>query len=106
EGVAMTASTDVVILSAARTPQGKIKGNLASLRAVDLGAVAVRSALERLSAGGSGAIGAADVDALIFGQVLQAGAGQNPARQTSIAAGLDWRVPTVTINKVCLSGLA
>ncbi|WP_345763335.1 acetyl-CoA C-acetyltransferase [Diaminobutyricibacter sp. McL0608] len=102
----MTANTDVVILSAARTPQGKIKGNLASLRAVDLGAVAVRAALERLGSGGPGALGAGDIDALIFGQVLQAGAGQNPARQTSIAAGLGWQVPTVTINKVCLSGLA
>ena len=102
----MTANTDVVILSAARTPQGRITGNLASLRAVDLGAVAVRAALERLGTGGAAALGPADVDALIFGQVLQAGAGQNPARQTSIAAGLGWQVPTVTINKVCLSGLA
>ncbi|MFF1635471.1 acetyl-CoA C-acetyltransferase [Leifsonia sp. NPDC058248] len=96
----MNSPRDVVILSAARTPQGKIKGSLASLSAVELGAVALRRALER-----SGVAPDA-VDAVIFGQVLQAGAGQNPARQTSIAAGLGWNVPTVTINKVCLSGLA
>ncbi len=102
----MTTPSDVVILSAARTPQGKIKGNLAALRAVDLGAVAVRTALAGLGGEGASALGPDDIDALIFGQVLQAGAGQNPARQTSIAAGLGWRVPTVTINKVCLSGLA
>jgi acetyl-CoA C-acetyltransferase len=96
----MNSPRDVVILSAARTPQGRIKGSLASLSAVELGAVALRRALER-----SGVAPDA-VDAVIFGQVLQAGAGQNPARQTSIAAGLGWNVPTVTINKVCLSGLA
>ncbi|MDQ1580616.1 MAG: acetyl-CoA C-acetyltransferase [Microbacteriaceae bacterium] len=92
--------SEIVILSAARTPQGRIKGQLASLSAVELGAIAVRAALER-----SG-VDASAIDAVIFGQVLQAGAGQNPARQTSIAAGLGWQVPAVTINKVCLSGLA
>jgi len=96
----MSNPNDVVILSAARTPLGKIKGTLASQSAVQLGTVALRHALER-----SG-IGAEAVDAVIFGQVLQAGAGQNPARQTSIAAGIGWNVPAVTINKVCLSGLA
>ncbi len=96
----MTSPNDVVILSAARTPQGKIKGALASLSAVQLGAVALRRAIER-----SG-VGAEAVDAVIFGQVLQAGAGQNPARQTAIGAGIGWDVPAVTINKVCLSGLA
>ena len=93
-------SDDVVILSAARTPLGKIKGTLASLSAVQLGTIAVRRALER-----SG-VGAEDVDTVIFGQVLQAGAGQNPARQTAIGAGIGWDVPATTINKVCLSGLA
>ncbi len=93
-------SDDVVILSAARTPLGKIKGALASLSAVQLGTIAVRQALER-----SG-IAADDVDTVIFGQVLQAGAGQNPARQTAIGAGIGWDVPATTINKVCLSGLA
>ncbi|WP_431279031.1 acetyl-CoA C-acetyltransferase [Leifsonia poae] len=96
----MPSPRDVVILSAARTPQGKIKGALASLSAVELGAVALRRALDE-----SG-IEPGTVDAVIFGQVLQAGAGQNPARQTAIAAGLGWDVPAVTINKVCLSGLA
>lgn len=96
----MTSPQDVVILSAARTPQGKILGALASQTAVQLGAVALRKAIEQ-----SG-VGADDVDAVIFGQVLQAGAGQNPARQTAIAAGIGWNVPAVTINKVCLSGLA
>jgi len=96
----MTSPQDVVILSAARTPQGKILGALASQTAVQLGAVALRKALDE-----SG-VGADAVDAVIFGQVLQAGAGQNPARQTAIAAGIGWNVPAVTINKVCLSGLA
>lgn len=95
----MNSPRDAVILSAARTPQGKILGALASLSAVELGAVALRRALER-----SG-LSPDAVDAVIFGQVLQAGAGQNPARQTAIAAGIGWDVPAVTINKVCLSGL-
>ncbi|NUU06805.1 acetyl-CoA C-acetyltransferase [Leifsonia sp. C5G2] len=91
---------DVVILSAARTPLGKIKGTLASFSAVQLGTIAVKKALER-----SG-IAADAVDTVLFGQVLQAGTGQNPARQTAIGAGIGWNVPATTINKVCLSGLA
>lgn len=91
---------DVVILSAARTPLGKIKGTLSSFSAVQLGTIAVKKALER-----SG-IAADAVDTVLFGQVLQAGAGQNPARQTAIGAGIGWNVPATTINKVCLSGLA
>ena len=90
---------DVVIVSGARTPQGRIKGQLASLSAVALGTIALRAAIER-----SG-IPASDIDAVIFGQVLQAGAGQNPARQTAIGAGVGWDTPATTINKVCLSGL-
>lgn len=93
-------SNDVVIVSAARTPQGRILGQLAGLTAVQLGTIAVRAAIER-----SG-LDAGAVQSVIMGQVLQAGAGQNPARQTAIAAGIGWDVPTVTINKVCLSGLA
>ncbi|GAB3247572.1 acetyl-CoA C-acetyltransferase [Arthrobacter pigmenti] len=97
----MTANpNDVVILSAARTPQGRLNGQLAGFSAVELGAKAVAAALEK-----SG-VGAGKVDSVIMGQVVQAGAGQNPARQTAIAAGIGWNVPTVTINKVCLSGLA
>jgi acetyl-CoA acetyltransferases len=91
---------DVVILSGARTPQGKIKGQLATMTAVQLGTIALTAALKRSS------VAASAIDAVIFGQVLQAGAGQNPARQTAIAAGLTWNTPAVTINKVCLSGLA
>jgi len=93
-------SNDVVIVAAARTPQGRILGQLASLSAVELGTIAIKGALER-----SG-VNASEVQSVIMGHVLQAGAGQNPARQASIGAGIGWDVPTVTINKVCLSGLA
>lgn len=92
-------TSDVVIIAAARTPQGRINGQLASFTAVDLGAHAIQAALAR-----SG-VDADQVDAVIMGQVLQAGAGQNPARQSAIAAGIGWNVPAVTLNKVCLSGL-
>ncbi|MFJ5860772.1 acetyl-CoA C-acetyltransferase [Pseudarthrobacter sp. NPDC092439] len=90
---------DVVIVAAARTPQGRINGQLASFTAVDLGAHAIKAALAK-----SG-LDAEQVDAVIMGQVLQAGAGQNPARQSAVAAGIGWDVPAVTLNKVCLSGL-
>jgi acetyl-CoA C-acetyltransferase len=90
---------DVVIVAAARTPQGRLKGQLAPLTAVELGAAAIRGALER------GGIPADTVDAVLVGQVLQAGAGQNAARQAAIAAGIGWNVHAATINKVCLSGL-
>jgi len=91
---------DVCIVSAARTPFGRFRGAFAGLSAVELGAVAARAALERVAR-----IRPEDVDAVIIGQVLQAGAGQNPARQTAVAAGVPLTVPAVTINKVCLSGL-
>ncbi|NRD08303.1 acetyl-CoA C-acyltransferase [Rathayibacter agropyri] len=94
-----TDDTTPVILHGARTPFARFSGVFAPLSAVDLGAAAVRAALER-----SG-VSAADVDAVILGQVIQAGAGQGPARQTAIRAGLGWDVPAVTINKLCLSGL-
>ncbi|WP_306639126.1 acetyl-CoA C-acetyltransferase [Pseudarthrobacter siccitolerans] len=92
-------NTDVVILAAARTPQGRINGQLASFTAVELGAHAIRAALD------ASGVDAGQVEAVIMGQVLQAGAGQNPARQSSIGAGIGWNVPAVTVNKVCLSGL-
>ncbi|OAE02576.1 acetyl-CoA C-acetyltransferase [Arthrobacter sp. OY3WO11] len=92
-------NADVVILAAARTPQGRINGQLASFTAVELGSRAIKAALD------ASGVDAGDVDAVIMGQVLQAGAGQNPARQSSIGAGIGWDVPAVTINKVCLSGL-
>lgn len=90
---------DIVIVGAARTPQGKLMGQLSSLSAVQLGATAIAAAL------GRSGIDPAAVDAIIVGQVLTAGAGQNPARQSSVAAGIPLRTPAVTVNKVCLSGL-
>lgn len=95
----MNTENDVVIVAAARTPQGRLKGQLAPLTAVQLGAAAIRGALER-----SG-IPADAVDAVLVGQVLQAGAGQNAARQAAVAAGIGWDVHAATVNKVCLSGL-
>ncbi|MCM3779079.1 acetyl-CoA C-acetyltransferase [Microbacterium hydrocarbonoxydans] len=90
---------DVVIVAAARTPQGRLKGQLARFTAPELGAFAIRGALER------GGVDAADVDAVIVGQVLAAGSGQNAARQAAIGAGIGWDVPAHSVNKVCLSGL-
>ena len=92
-------SDDIVIVAAARTPNGRLKGGLAEVSAVDLGAAAIRGALER------GGIDPTSVDAVIMGNVLQAGLGQCPARQAAVAAGLGWDVPANTVNKVCLSGL-
>lgn len=94
-----TDNTDVVILAGVRTPQGRLNGQLASFTAVELGAHAIKAAVA------ASGVDAGQVDAVIMGQVLQAGAGQNPARQSAIAAGIGWNVPTLTINKVCLSGL-
>lgn len=90
---------DVVIVAAARTPQGRLKGQLASLTAVQLGSAAIRGALEK------GGIPADAVDAVLVGQVLPAGSGQNPARQAAVGAGIPWDVHSGSINKVCLSGL-
>lgn len=92
-------NNDVVILAAARTPQGRLNGQLAGFTAVELGTHAIRAALA------ASGVKPEQVDSVIMGQVLQAGAGQNPARQSAIGAGVGWNVPTVTINKVCLSGL-
>lgn len=91
---------DVVIVGAARTPIGRFGGSLATLRAVDLGAVAIREAVAR-----SG-VPASSVDRVLMGHVLQAGAGQNPARQAAVAAGLGLHSPAETLNKVCLSGMS
>lgn len=90
---------DVVIVAAARTPQGRLKGQLAAFTAPQLGAFAIGGALAQAS------IDPAEVDAVIVGQVLSAGSGQNPARQAAIGAGIGWDVPAHTVNKVCLSGL-
>ena len=91
---------DVVILAGSRTPQGRVNGQLSSLTAVQLGTAAIAGALERAG------VSPDQVDAVLMGQVLQAGCGQNPARQSAIAAGIPWNVPAMTLNKVCLSGLA
>jgi acetyl-CoA C-acetyltransferase len=88
-----------VILGGARTPFGKLNGALASKKAVDLGAIAIEAALDR-----SG-VGAAAIQNVLMGQVLQGGAGQNPARQAALIAGIDKSVPAETINRVCGSGM-
>jgi acetyl-CoA C-acetyltransferase len=90
--------TTSVIVAGARTPIGRFDGALASMRAVDLGAIAIREAIAR-----SG-IGADQVDYTIMGHVLQAGQGQITARQAAVAAGIPPEAPAITINKVCLSG--
>ena len=91
--------TDIVIVAAARTPQGRLKGQLASFTAPQLGSFAIRGALAQAS------VDPGEVDAVIIGQVLAAGSGQNAARQAAIGAGIGWDVPAHSVNKVCLSGL-
>ena len=90
---------EVMIVGAARTPIGSFRGSLSSLSAVELGAVAVRHLLEKSGPG------AEQVDEVIFGQVLTAGCGQNPARQTTLTAGLPVTTPATTVNLVCGAGL-
>ena len=90
---------EVLIASACRTPIGKFQGGLQGLRAPELGAIVVREALRRAG------IGPEAVDEVILGNVLQAGLGQNPARQAAIAAGIPPSVGAFTVNKVCGSGL-
>jgi acetyl-CoA C-acetyltransferase len=88
-----------VIVAGARTPIGKLLGSLSSLKAVDLGGIAIKAALERAG------VAPEAVEYVIMGQVLQAGAGQIPSRQAAVKAGIPMTVPSITINKVCLSGL-
>lgn len=90
---------DPVILSGARTPVGKLLGQFKDLTAIDLGVVAVRAAIERAG------IDPTSVDEVIMGNVVQAGNGQNPARQAALRAGVPDRVAALTVNKVCGSGL-
>ncbi len=89
-----------VIIGAARTPVGKFGGALAPLRAVELGGIAIGAALDRSGVGGD------KIDEVIFGHVLQAGEGQITARQAAVRGGVPMTVPSITVNKVCLSGLA
>ena len=91
--------SDIVIVSAARTPVGSFNGALSSLPAHELGRIAITAAVERAG------IAAADVDEVIMGQVLQAGAGQGPARQASINAGIPMESPAWSLNQLCGSGL-
>jgi acetyl-CoA C-acetyltransferase len=90
---------EVVIVAATRTAIGSFQGALANVSAVDLGAAVIRQLISQTG------LDPALVDEVIFGQVLTAGAGQNPARQTAIKAGLPHAVPAMTLNKVCGSGL-
>jgi acetyl-CoA C-acetyltransferase len=88
-----------VIVAGARTPIGRLLGGLKDKTAAELGGVAIKGALEKAGVSGE------QVDYLIMGQVILAGAGQNPARTAGIAAGLPMSLPSITINKVCLSGI-
>jgi acetyl-CoA C-acetyltransferase len=88
-----------VIVAGARTPMGRLLGNLKGFKATELGGVAIKAALQRAG------VAPEQVQYVIMGQVLQAGAGQIPARQAAVAGGIPMTVPALTINKVCLSGL-
>ncbi|MCF3104689.1 acetyl-CoA C-acetyltransferase [Streptomyces roseoverticillatus] len=88
-----------MIVAGARTPMGKLLGSLRSFSAAELGGFAIKAALDRAGIGGD------QVQYVIMGQVLQAGAGQIPARQAAVKGGIPMSVPALTINKVCLSGL-
>ncbi|WP_127361336.1 acetyl-CoA C-acetyltransferase [Actinacidiphila soli] len=88
-----------VIVAGARTPMGRLLGSLKGFSGADLGGFAIKAALDRAGIGGD------QVQYVIMGQVLQAGAGQIPARQAAVKAGIPMSVPALTINKVCLSGL-
>src|ERR671927_1365649 len=90
---------EAVIISAARTPVGKFLGSLKSFKATELGALVVRESVKRAG------IKPEDVDEVIMGCVIQAGLGQNPARQAALNGGLPPTVSAVTVNKVCGSGL-
>jgi acetyl-CoA C-acetyltransferase len=91
--------TSSVIVAGARTPIGRLLGGLKSLSAADLGAIAIKGALAK-----SGVL-PEQVEYVVMGQVIQAGAGQNPSRMAAHGAGIPMTVPTITVNKVCLSGL-
>jgi acetyl-CoA C-acetyltransferase len=93
-----TPSTSVIV-AGARTPMGRLSGSLKGFSATDLGGIAIKGAMEK-----SG-VSADDVDYVIMGHVIQAGAGQNPARQAAVKGGIGMDVPALTVNKVCLSGI-
>ena len=89
-----------VLVAGARTPIGKLLGSLSALSAAELGGIAVQAALERAGIAGD------RVDAVFLGNVVQAGAGPNPARLAAARGGIPMTVPATTVNKLCLSGLA
>ena len=91
--------TTSVIVAGARTPIGKLMGSLKDFSASDMGAIAIAGALEKAN------VPPSLVEYVIMGQVLTAGAGQMPARQAAVAAGIGWDVPALTVNKMCLSGI-
>lgn len=95
----MTTNDPIVIVAAKRTPIGNFNGGLSTLPAHDLGAVAIRAVMDEAKVGG------ADIDEVIMGQVLTAAAGQNPARQAAMAAGIPHEKTALTVNQVCGSGL-
>src|SRR2546428_4031802 len=95
----MSSIKEAVIISAVRTPVGKFLGALKSFKATELGAIVVREAVKRAG------VKPEDVDEVIMGCVIQAGLGQNPARQAALRGGLPNTVSAVTVNKVCGSGL-
>jgi acetyl-CoA C-acetyltransferase len=98
-GMELLSLTDVLILSAVRTPIGKFGGVLASLTAADMGVVAAQAAMERAG------VAPAQVEETIFGNARQAGGGPNPARQISVRSGVPKEVPAYTVNKACASGM-
>ena len=95
----MSFADPTVLVAGARTPFGRLLGGLKTKSAAELGSVAIAEAIKRAG------IDAGIVDYVIMGQVVQAGAGQNPARQAAIGAGVPNHIPAITINKVCLSGI-
>jgi acetyl-CoA C-acetyltransferase len=95
----MSAKNTVYVIAAVRTPMGSFQGALAGVPATALGSVAIRGALER------GGVSPEAVQEVFMGQVLQAGAGQAPARQAALGAGIPNTVPCTTVNKVCASGM-
>jgi acetyl-CoA C-acetyltransferase len=95
----MSSQSEAVIISAVRTPTGKFQGTLSPFQATDLGAIAVREAIRRAG------VKPEEVDEVIMGCVIQAGLGQNPARQAALRGGVPFGVSAVTVNKVCGSGL-
>ena len=92
--------TSSVIIAGARTPIGRLLGSLSPLTATDLGGIAIREALIRAN------VSASDVDAVVMGNVVQAGVGANPARQAAYSGGIGYEVPAITLNKLCLSGMS